>query len=216
MTDTSKKHQIIVYVILFIVVIILGFLALRDVQREDLYESRIKYVIKNYLHDNPEDIIHSLENYRVEMQKRAKMDSNDIIAKNLDAIVNNPADPFLGNKDGKIVIVEFYDALCGYCKAAQPVLAKIVDKNSDVKVILKEYPILHENSVSAAKVSLAVFKLAPSKYAEFHNLILTSRHEQSEKAYIQIAKEVTGLTEKEIQVLLGLMKSGNMLMKIDV
>ena len=77
---------------------------------------------------------------------------------------------FLGNKNGKEVIIEFFDYNCGYCKRSFPEIMELVSENRDIKIILKELPVLGESSILASKASIASQK--QDKYFEFHQELI--------------------------------------------
>ena len=77
---------------------------------------------------------------------------------------------FLGNKNGKDIIIEFFDYNCGYCKRSFSEIMELVSENKNIKVILKELPVLGESSILASKASIASQK--QDKYFEFHQELI--------------------------------------------
>ena len=77
---------------------------------------------------------------------------------------------FLGNKNGKEIIIEFFDYNCGYCKRSFPEIMELISENKDIKIILKELPVLGESSILASKASIASQK--QNKYFEFHQELI--------------------------------------------
>ena len=73
----------------------------------------------------------------------------------------------LGNPQGTITLVEFTDYACGYCRQSLPDVTALIAANPDLKIVIREYPILSEGSVAAAQMALAA--AAQGKYAAFHN-----------------------------------------------
>ena len=78
------------------------------------------------------------------------------VATNADAIFNSPRGVTLGNKDGDVTFVEFFDYNCGYCKRAMSDMLDLMKSDPKLKVVLKEFPVLSEGSTEAAKVAVAV------------------------------------------------------------
>ena len=157
-------------------------------------KAEISNLVRQYIKRNPEIILEALEDIqkREEIQKekaqRTQLKLNErFIERDID-------DPILGNPDGKIVITEFFDYQCGYCKRMLKILLDISKNNNDVKIILKEYPILGPVSTLAAQVALAAKK--QNKYAEIHAALMQLRGRLSEPAVFQIAKEVVLTTEQ--------------------
>ena len=159
-------------------------------------KAEISNLVRQYIKRNPEIILEALEDIqkREEIQKgkeqRIQLKLNEkFIERDID-------DPILGNPDGKIIITEFFDYQCGYCKRMLKILLDISKNNNDVKIILKEYPILGPVSTLAAQVALAAKK--KNKYAEIHAALMQLRGRLSEPAVFQIAKEV-GLTTEQLR-----------------
>ena len=90
-----------------------------------------------------------------------------------DSLFNDKADPILGNPNAKIKIVEFLDYNCGYCRAATPVLKDFLAKNPDVAIIVKEYPVINQNSRPLAAFALGAAK--SGQYEAVHYALMTEQ-----------------------------------------
>ena len=84
--------------------------------------------------------------------------------------------------------IEFFDYNCGYCKKAFGDVAKLVDKDKKVRLILKEFPILSKGSEEAAKVALAA--KMQGKYWEFHRAMLESQGQANEASALRVAEKL--------------------------
>jgi protein-disulfide isomerase len=73
----------------------------------------------------------------------------------------------LGNPAGSVTLVEFTDYACGYCRQSNADVAALVASNPDLKVVIREYPILRPESVDAARMALAAAQ--QGRYAPFHD-----------------------------------------------
>src|SRR5215471_10314600 len=82
------------------------------------------------------------------------------ISKNADAIFRSPVTPVAGNPNGDVSVVEFFDYNCPYCRRALPDVLKLINQDGKVRLVLKELPILSDDSVAAAKLALAANKQA--------------------------------------------------------
>jgi protein-disulfide isomerase len=166
-----------------------------DAQRGD-----IEAIIKSYLVAHPE----VLEEAMNELQKRqtaaetAKHEAS--ISQNADAIFNSPRGVTLGNKDGDVTFVEFFDYNCGYCKRAMADMLDLMKNDSKLKVVLKEFPVLSEGSVEAAKVAVAVRMQDPTgkKYLDFHQKLLGGRG-VADRARAMAAAKDAGLDTARIE-----------------
>ncbi|MGD5661023.1 thioredoxin domain-containing protein, partial [Xanthomonas citri pv. citri] len=128
-----------------------------DTQRTD-----IEAIVKNYLVTHPA----VLEEAMAELTKRqaaAETQKHEAsIAQNSDAIFNSTHQVVLGNKDGDVTFVEFFDYNCGYCTRAMDDMLNLMKGDPKLKVVLKEFPVLSQGSVEAAQVAVAVRMQDPS------------------------------------------------------
>ena len=103
-------------------------------------------------------------------------------------LYENPDDFIIGNPEGDITIVEFFDYNCGYCKRALADLNRVISKNPNVRVVLKDYPILNENSYELSQLSIAAgFQ---GKYFEYHTELLNKPGRVTYQMAIDIAAEI--------------------------
>jgi protein-disulfide isomerase len=166
-----------------------------DSQRGD-----IESIVRNYLIAHPE----VLEEAMAELSKRqasAEAEKHQAgIASNADKIFNSPRGVTLGNKDGDVSFVEFFDYNCGYCKRAMADMLDLMKTDPNLKIVLKEFPVLSEGSVDAAKVAVAVRMQDPSgkKYLDFHQRLLGGRGPADKTRALAAAKEA-GLDTARIE-----------------
>jgi len=166
-----------------------------DTQRGD-----IEAIVRNYLIAHPE----VLEEAMAELTKRqsaaeaAKHETG--VANNAEAIFNSPRGVTLGNKDGDVTFVEFFDYNCGYCKRAMTDMLDLMKSDSKLKVVLKEFPVLSQGSVEAAQVAVAVRMQDPSgkKYLDFHQKLLGGRG-AADKARAMAAAKDAGLDMAKLE-----------------
>ncbi|PIE14402.1 MAG: disulfide bond formation protein DsbA [Rhodobacterales bacterium] len=116
--------------------------------------------VRAFLLENPEVImeaIHVLENR--EAAQQAEMDKA-MVTTNFEAIFNNSNSYVGGNPDGDITLVEFVDYRCGYCRKAHDEVAKLLELDGNIRLIVKEFPILGEASVTSSRFAIAVKQVA--------------------------------------------------------
>jgi protein-disulfide isomerase len=116
--------------------------------------------VRSYLFDNPEVIMQAVEilqNREAESQAQADI---DLVTQNADAIFDDGYSWVGGNPDGDIVLVEFLDYRCGYCKRAHGEVAELLKADGNIKLIVKELPILGDSSVLASRFAVAVKQIA--------------------------------------------------------
>jgi protein-disulfide isomerase len=139
-----------------------------DSQRKELGK-----LVEEYILENPEIIMQAIEKLRERQQLAEEAQRRAAMASLGDDLKSDPITPPGGNPDGKVVVVEFFDYNCGYCKRASPTVAKLLEANDDVKLIYKEFPILGDQSVVAARAALAA--AAQGKYHEMHESLMSHR-----------------------------------------
>jgi protein-disulfide isomerase len=157
----------------------------------DGQRGEIETIMKNYLVTHPE----VLEEAMAELNKRqaaAETEKHEAsIAQNSDVIFNSPRNVTLGNKNGDVTFVEFFDYNCGYCKRAMTDMLDLMKSDPKLKVVLKEFPVLSEGSVEAAKIAVAVRMQDPggAKYLDFHQKLLGGRGPADKARAIAAAKD---------------------------
>ena len=110
--------------------------------------------VREYLLENPEliiEVIQVLETQRVADEARG---DRDLAIAFEDDLFNDGYSHISGNVDGDIRIVEFIDYRCGYCRKAHPEVKEMIEEDGNISVVYKEYPILGEQSVIAARVAI--------------------------------------------------------------
>ena len=111
---------------------------------------------------------------------------------NVDALFSSPRQVVVGNPQGDVTLVEFFDYNCGYCKRAMTDMLDLMKNDGKLKVVLKEFPVLGEGSVEAARVAVAVRMQdkGGKKYLEFHQKLLGGRGQADKARALAVAKEV--------------------------
>lgn len=151
---------------------------------------QIEGIIKDYLIAHPEvvqEVLAAVDKHQKDaeaQQQRATIRANNA------TLFNSSHQVVLGNPNGKIEMVEFFDYNCGFCKHALPDMVKLLDTNHDIKFVLKEFPVLGEGSVEAARVAVAARMQDPSKYMQFHQKLLGGRGVADKARALAVAKEV--------------------------
>jgi len=93
---------------------------------------------------------------------------SDILSR--DSVLRDPDIPSLGNPNGNLTVVEFFDYQCPYCKKLAPELAKLVQEDGNIRIVLKDWPIFGEASVFAARLALA--SKYQNKYLQAHDALI--------------------------------------------
>ncbi|MBR6663557.1 MAG: DsbA family protein [Alphaproteobacteria bacterium] len=127
-------------------------------------------VVEEALNNDPEIIIRAMQKYDVMQREKAQKEAEKLFEDNAEALYNNPADGVLGNPEGKVVLVEFFDFSCGYCHRVYPALKNIVANNPDLKLVAKPLAFLSPMSKYAAKAALAAKE--QGKFAEVYSALM--------------------------------------------
>ena len=147
----------------------------------------IEVIVHDYLINNPEilpEIVQSLQEKKLtEMQIKAV----EVIKQNAAQIFASKS-PYLGSKDGPVYIVEFLDYNCPHCRTMHSKMTDILADNKEVTLVIKEFPVLGDASVYAAKAALAAEK--QGKFAEMHNALMSEKVLLTNSLVIEIARRV--------------------------
>lgn len=168
----------------------------------DAQKAEIGDLVKAYLMDHPEVITEALQALDDRSKAAEAKGRSDVITSNSSEIFSSRYQAVLGDPDAKITLVEFFDYNCGYCKKALSDTRAILDKSKDVKIVLKEFPILSEGSVEAAKVAAAVNLIDPKAYGAFHFELMSIRGQADGDRAIEAAAKV-GLDVDKIKETAG-------------
>lgn len=161
-------------------------------------DDHIRQVVKDYLVKNPEIMLEVQEALNQQQQNKTAESQSASITAMKDQIFNSSDDAVLGNPKGKITLVEFFDFNCGYCKKSFPDMQELIRNNPDLRVVLKDFPILGNDSVKAHIVGRAFLKLMPEKYAAFHREMLTTDGRGTEEKAIKTAVKL-GVNEQKLR-----------------
>lgn len=152
----------------------------------------IETIVRDYLIAHPEVIQEAM----AELEKRqtaAEAEKHKVAVKeHAQALYSSPRQVTLGNPDGNVTFVEFFDYNCGYCKRAMDDMLTLLKDDSHLKVVLKEFPVLGPGSVEAAQVAVAVRMQDKTgkKYLEFHTKLLGGRGQADRARALAVAKDV--------------------------
>jgi protein-disulfide isomerase len=155
-------------------------------------------VIREYLLKNPEVVIEAIEAYQKKEEEAQQESAKENLKKHEGFLkqVEPSKTPLLGNPDGDITIVEFYDYNCGYCKRAHNEILTLLETDKNVRFVMKEMPILSASSFIAAKYSLA--SQNQGKFAEFHDALMKNQGALSEDSILAIADNL-GLDKEKLK-----------------
>ena len=145
------------------------------------------YAIRNYILVHPDVVVSAVKSYRGSLDLEQQAGRDRLIAQNLERLNSDSMSPVGGNIAGAKVLIEFFDYQCQYCKAVAKTLDEFISGDEQARIIYKEFPILGDGSVIAAKASLAAWKLG--RFNDLHRYILSAKGALDEKRIEEIANE---------------------------
>ena len=155
-----------------------------------LQQNQIRLIIRDYLLENPDVIYEAIQILQQRQQTGQEERQRLALTDQRELLVNSPDDPTVGDPDADVVVVEFFDYKCPYCKSVWPTLAQLLSEDRGVRLVYKEFPILGQDSVYAARASLAAYRQAPEKYKAFHEALMRASATLNEDVVMRIADAV--------------------------
>jgi protein-disulfide isomerase len=159
-----------------------------DEPLHDLTREEIEVIVREYLAEHPEVVIEAIRAYERQLAEQQAAEAQRALDELAGEIYDDPETPVGGNPDGEIVIVEFFDYRCGYCRRSAPDLFAVAEESGDVKIVYKEFPILGAASTLAAKAALAARN--QGLYEPFHEALMLSDIGFSLEEIMGVAAEV--------------------------
>ncbi|HLS68131.1 MAG TPA: DsbA family protein [Kiloniellales bacterium] len=158
--------------------------------------AEVEEILRDYLLQNPELILEALE--RLEARNQAEQASRQqaSLDAHREALEEDATSPVLGNPVGDVTLVEFFDYQCGYCKQASETLQQLLDQDSGVRLVMKEFPILGPASLVAARAALAAER--QGGYEALHWALMSHRGQLDEESVLALAAEV-GLDRERLR-----------------
>ena len=155
---------------------------------DSLSEERVKELVLEAIRENPGIVIEAIQMIEERQETAKAFEAKQILTSNRDALVRDPNAPVLGNPDGDVTVVEFFDYNCPYCKRVKPHMEALLAADKNVRVVYREWPILGEGSVFAARAALA--SREQGKYDEFHWAMMEMKGRVGEANVMQAAEKL--------------------------
>lgn len=154
----------------------------------ELDPEAVKRLALEAILENPEIVMEAVQILEQrETAARERQAASALVAQRA-RLERDPNAPVVGNPAGSVTVVEFFDYNCPYCKRAKVQLDTVLRADDDVRVVLREWPILGEESVFAARAALAARK--QNKYVVFHDALMALRGRANETTVMQVAERV--------------------------
>jgi len=163
-------------------------------------QAKMEQIIHDYLMAHPEVIIEAVDNYQKQQEKASAEKQAQALADRREELQHTAADPVIGNPNGDVTVVEFFDYRCPYCKSVAATFIDLYEKDGKARLVLKEFPILGAESEFAAKAALAAQK--QDKYRDLHLALMSFKGNLTDDDVRQLAARVgidVAKLEKDMQ-----------------
>ena len=169
-------------------------------QFSDKQKDEIGAIVRDYLLKNPEVLRDALQELEKRQRDAEAVAQRKALEDQKQALFHDPEAIVVGNPNGDVTMVEFFDYNCGYCKRAFGDLDKLAASDPKLRIVLKDFPILGPDSVAASRIAVAArAQLTPEKYWEFHKrLMVETKGRVGKDAALALAKSF-GLDLKKLE-----------------
>ena len=176
-----QKRSSLLTAAVFLVLPIAGY-------AQDITDDRIKDLIAETLRENPELVLEALQALEQRQAEAQAAAASAVLTNERAVLERDPNAPVLGNPEGDVTVVEFFDYNCPYCKRAMPEVDALLAEDGKIRFVLREWPILGEGSAFAARAALA--SRSQGKYAEMHNALMGMRGKVEADTVLRVAAEI--------------------------
>ena len=163
-------------------------IATTSVQADELSREDVKEIVLETLRENPEILLEVSEILQRKQQQAEAARATQTLGALRPQLENDPNAPVLGNPNGDVTVVEFFDYNCPYCRQAKPTVEALLAQDPNVRLVYREWPILGEGSVFAARAALA--SRNQGKYEEFHWAMMGMQGRAEETSVLRIAESI--------------------------
>jgi len=178
------------------VLVVLALLGPVAANAAELTEADVKRLALEAILENPQIVLDAVAILRQRETEAAAAQTASVLFDQRQLLERDPNAPVLGNPDGDVTIVEFFDYNCPYCRRVAPELEALMAADPNIRIVMREWPILGAGSVVASRVALAARK--QGKYAEFHAAMMVIRGRAEEASAMKVARDL-GLDIKQLK-----------------
>lgn len=160
--------------------------------RGNLDSEGVKKIVRQTISEEPKLIMDSVQKYQEDMRKKSQESASEALKDSAvrAAVYDTKNVGIYGPKNGKRVVVQFFDYNCPACKAQHRALAEVVAKDKNVTILFREYPIFGPVSETNSRLGLAVARLAPEKYYGFYEKMMAFKGHAEEKDAVKMIEQL--------------------------
>lgn len=159
-----------------------------QVAAQDLSEDRVRELVLETIRDNPGIVMEAITILQSREAEAQAASQAEVLAGERETLERDPNAPVLGNPEGDVTVVEFFDYNCPYCRRVKPEIEALLEADPNVRLVYREWPILGEGSVFAARAALAARE--QGLYEQFHWAMMAMNGRANESSVLRIAEEV--------------------------
>src|SRR3954449_6122098 len=148
----------------------------------------IEAIVRDYLIKNPDVMLEVLEAAKDKIRNDAEAQRHAALTEKRQEIFADPNAPVVGNPQGDVTLVEFFDYRCPYCKQVAPAIESLLGEDKKLRIVYKEFPVLGPESVTASRAALAARK--QGKYEALHRTLMDMKGQINDSAIFNAAKSV--------------------------
>lgn len=152
---------------------------------QELTADEVKRLALEAIRENPQIIMEAVAILQAREEEAARSATAQVLSEQRLMLEQDPNAPVIGNPEGDVTLVEFFDYNCPYCKRAAPDVKTLLEFDDNVRIVNREWPILGEGSVFAARAALAARN--QGKYEEFHWAMMELNGRAEEASVLRVA-----------------------------
>ncbi len=160
---------------------------------EALNKEQIEEIIRNYILENPEIITEAVFILQEREEQRTREAAQVALANNHDLLFNDELSIVVGNPEGDVTLVEFYDYRCPYCRQSHAAVMQMLEEDKNLRLILKQFPVKDqpgEVPVSLISARMAMAAKKQGLFLPFHDAMFLAEPPLTERKVYAIAEEV--------------------------
>ena len=155
---------------------------------QELTDDRVKELVLEAIRENPTIILEAMSLLEAQEQEAQAAAVSAALDAERELLEQDPNAPVMGDPEGDVTVVEFFDYNCPYCRRSVPELTGLLEGDGNVRLVLREWPILGEGSDFAARAALA--SREQGMYPEMHEALMALQQPAEEISVLRVAEEL--------------------------